>query len=110
MVLVGDEQGEVTVYLLRNIPKPSDHQVMSDMWSYFDIAMYGSNNGNNIVYLHPKMCTLFFASYVSHSSSEHFTQICLLVIKCVMNMIILAGCNNIAELTDIYSTAEHTRE
>ena len=59
MVLVGDEQGEVTVYLLRNIPKPSDHQVMSDMWSYFDIAMYGSNNGNNIVYLHPKMCTLF---------------------------------------------------
>ena len=45
VVLVGDEQGEVTVYLLRNIPKPSDHQVMSDVWSYFDIAMYGSNNG-----------------------------------------------------------------
>ena len=79
MVLVGDEQGEVTVYLLRNIPKPSDHQVMSDMWSYFDIAMYGSNNGNNIVYLHPKMCTvvhkllLYFCCFVFHSSSEYFT-------------------------------------
>eukprot|EP00731_Ephydatia_muelleri_P007403 Em0003g1651a len=26
VVLVGDELGEVTVYLLKNIPKPSDHQ------------------------------------------------------------------------------------